>query len=343
MSISEGRQAKAPSETSTSQCAQHVSGGLEIRRRSVNVLLMQAYVRLDPVDQIVQRAEVAVPEANGDEVLVAVHAFGVGVHDRYFIPPNVSFPHPVGLEAAGVVSDVGTAVKGVAQGNRVMLSSAGSRKGGTWAEFVVVNQRAVTAMPDALDFVTAAGIPIAGDAAVETMHTLDMNEGERLYVAGGAGAIGTLVVQLAAQRGIRVIGSASAANHEYLLSLGAEFAVDYRDPGWPDEIRRWAPGGVDAALAIQPNSPESSQHVIRDGGHLVTVSGDPVPSQRGIQVEQFSHRADSRHEMVALVDDISTGRIRLVVEHVYPFDEALSALEKTETRHARGKLVVRVR
>lgn len=211
---------------------------------------MQAYVRLYPVDQTVMFIEVAAPIADSEEVVVAVHAFGVGIHDRYFIPPEVSFPYVIGLEAAGVVTAVGAAVTGITRGDRVMVSGLGNLKGGTWAEFVAVNQRGIRVVPDALDFVTAAGIPIAGDAAVESMHTLAMSDGETLFVAGASGAIGTLVVQMAAQRGVRVVGSASAANREYLLSLGGELAVDYRDPGWPEEVRRWASGGVDAALAI---------------------------------------------------------------------------------------------
>jgi NADPH:quinone reductase-like Zn-dependent oxidoreductase len=304
---------------------------------------MQAYTRLDASDQVVELAELAVPVVDAEEVLVAVHAFGVGVHDRYFIPSGVSFPYVIGLEAAGVVTAVGADVTDIEVGARVMVASAGNRKGGTWAEFVAVDQRGITAIPDALDFERAAAIPIAGDAAVESLHTLAMSSGETLYVAGASGAIGTLVVQLASRRGIRVAGSASAVNHEYLLSLGAELVVDYRDPGWAEEVRHWAPGGVDAALAIQPGTPGPSQVVVRDGGHLVTVSGDPCPPERGIRVEQFPHRADTKREMAELIDDISTGRIRLVLEHVYPFDQALKALEKTETRHARGKLVVTVR
>ncbi len=310
---------------------------------ATTVDFMQAYVRLGPVDQMVSLVEVAVPTADAGEVIVAVHAFGVGVHDRYFIPADVSFPYAVGLEAAGVVTTVGAEVTGITTGDRVMVSGLGNPKGGTWAEFVAVNQRGITAMPDALDFVTAAGIPIAGNAAVESMHTLGMRAGQTLYVAGASGAIGTLVVQMATQRGVRVAGSASPTNHEYLLSLGAELVVDYRDPGWPEQVRRWASGGVDAALAIQPNTAASSQDVVRDGGHLVTVSGDPVPPQRGIRVEQFPHRADPSKEMADLVEDIASGRIRLVLEHVYPFDQALAALEKTETRHARGKVIVTVR
>lgn len=106
-------------------------------------------------------------------MLVAVHAFGVGVHDRYFIPADVSLPYIVGLEAAGVVTAVGASVTGIDLGDRVMLTSVGNPKGGTWAEFVAVDHRGITAIP-------AAGIPIAGDAAVESMHTLGMNEGQTL-------------------------------------------------------------------------------------------------------------------------------------------------------------------
>lgn len=305
---------------------------------------MQSYVRKDATDQTIELAEVAAPVADSDEVVVAVHAFGVGVHDRYFLPPDVSFPYVIGLEGAGIVTDIGVGVTGIGVGDRVMLNSAGNLKGGTWAPFAAVQQRQVTLLPDALDLMTAAAIPIAGDAAVESVHTLGLGRGQTLFVAGASGAIGTLVIQMAVQRGVRVSGSASPANHDYLLSLGAELAVDYRDPSWPEQVRQWsASGGVDAALAIQPGTPAPSLEVVRDHGHLVTVSGDPCSPRRGVRVEQFSHRADASKDMAELLTDISTGRTCLVLERIYPFEQALSALAKTETRHARGKLVVAVR
>lgn len=271
-----------------------------------------------------------------------MEAFGVGIHDRYFIAPDGPFPYVIGIEGSGIISKVGPDVTGIEIGDRVMVSTSMNPKGGTWAEIAVAEQAGIRPMPDKLDFATAAGIPVAGGTAVESFHALDLKEGETLYVAGASGAIGTLVVQMAAQRGVRVVGSASASNHDHLHSTGAEFAVDYNDPDWPDQVRAWAPGGVDVALAIQPGTAPSSQSVVRDGGRVITVSGDPCQSERGIRVEQFTHRADSGEERAALVDDITAGRIELVLEHVYPFAEALTALEKTETRHARGKLVVTV-
>jgi NADPH:quinone reductase-like Zn-dependent oxidoreductase len=161
-----------------------------------------------------------------------------------------------------------------------------------------------------------------------------------LFVAGASGAIGTLVIQLATAQGIRVVGSASFKNHDYMLSLGAETAVNYADPHWKQKIKQWQPEGVSAALAIQPGTVEDSMDVVKDGGKVIAVSGDQSPSRRNISVSHIQHHPETRQMLAQLASDIAAGQIRLVIEHVYPFKQALEALEKTETRHARGKIVV---
>lgn len=301
---------------------------------------MKAFVRLSADNQIVQLVDTIAPVPEAGEIAVEVAAFGVGVHDRYFIPPNGPFPYTIGIEAAGIVDAVGAGVDRFRAGDRVMVSASMNPKGGTWAERVVVGPSGLTAMPDGLDFATAAGFPVIGGTAVHSVHALGLQAGETVYIAGASGAIGTLAVQMAVRAGARVAGSASPENHDYLRSLGAELAVDYHDTSWPDQVREWAAGGVDAALAIQPGTPASCVSVGRDGGRVITVSGDPCASERGVSVEQFVHRPDARAEIIELADDISSGRIRLVLEHVFDFADALTALEKTETRHARGKVVV---
>lgn len=126
-----------------------------------------------------------------------------------------------------------------------------------------------------------------------------------------------------------------------MQSLGAEKAVDYHDSNWKNEIKDWAHGGVDAALAIQPGTGIDSIELIKDGGKLITVSGDSgqVKPERGIIIRQMGH-TNMKETFQELIDGVSTGEIRLVIEKEYKFEEALEALEKTETRHARGKLVV---
>lgn len=301
---------------------------------------MRAFVRTGAQNRDVELTELVIPEMDEDEVLVGVEAFGVGIHDRYFIPDDVGFPYVIGSEGAGVIRSVRDEVSDFQVGDRVILSSLLHPKGGCWAEYVAAPVDRIVPLPAELSFVHGAALPIAGKTALEVMRALDLEEGDTLFVAGASGAIGTLVIQLARNGGARVVGSASGRNHEYMLSLGAERAVDYSDSDWKGQVRGWMPGGVDAALAIQPGTCEDSVDVVRDGGRAITVSGDPCAPGRDIAVRQFQHRLDLREAIGRIAREVTEGRIRLVIEHTYPFEEAIRALEKTETRHARGKSVV---
>lgn len=125
--------------------------------------------------------------------------------------------------------------------------------------------------------------------------------------------------------------------------LGVEKAVDYNNTNWKNKIIQWSNGGVSAALAIQPGTGIESIEVVKDGGKLITVSGDnnAVIKERNIVVQQMEHHNDTQQKVVELVNAISEGEIEVVIEKEYPFEQALDALRKTETRHARGKLIVK--
>jgi NADPH:quinone reductase-like Zn-dependent oxidoreductase len=284
--------------------------------------------------------DVPVPDIDANEVLVRVQAVGVGIHDRWSLAPNPRFPYAIGLEGAGIVENVGSAVTGVKPGDRVMFSTMAQPKGGTWAEFAAVPAEALIALPDGLEFTEAAALPIAGTTALEGIKALDLNREDTVFMAGASGAIGTLAIQLATIRGYRVAASASAENHEHMRSLGAEFAVDYRDPEWAKQVLRWMTGGVDAALAIQPGTGRTSLQVVRDGGKVVTISGDQVMSERNITVEQMMHHPETRQDLTQLAADVAAGRVRVVIDRIYPFEQGLEALEKTASRHARGKIIL---
>lgn len=301
---------------------------------------MKAFVRTNAQDMNVELAEVPIPELAADEVLVRVWAFGVGIHDRYYIPENASFPYVIGIEAAGSLVAVGANVTRFRTGDRVILSSVMQAKGGCWAEYVAVAETSVVRLPPNLAYTAGAALPVAGKTAQECVRQLALSAGDTMFVAGASGAVGTLVIQLARDGGIRVMGSASQKNHDFILSLGAEAAVDYSDPTWKQQVMHWCPQGVSAALAIQPNTGADSMDVVADGGRLVTVSGDKVIPERDIAVSQLKHKENAQQVVTDLALAVAQGRLRLVLEQVYPFDQALAALRKTETRHARGKLVV---
>lgn len=286
--------------------------------------------------------DIPVPDIAANEVLVRVHAVGVGSHDRWALPPTPRFPYAVGLEGAGIIVNVGRGVTGFHRGDRVMFSTMPQPKGGTWAEFAAVSAESLVPMPEGLEFTEAAALPIAGTTALEGIKALDLSQDDTVFIAGASGAIGTLAIQLAAMRGYRVAASASVKNHEYMRSLGAKLAVDYRAPEWVQQVLQWAPGGVHAALAIQAGTGRTSLQVVRDGGKVVTISGDQVPSERNITVEQVMHHAETRQDLSQLAADVAAHRVRVVVERAYPFEKGVEALEKTGTRHAQGKVILTI-
>lgn len=305
---------------------------------------MRAFVKMESGFDGIESAEVAVPRIDDDELLVRVKAVGVGIHDSYFLPGDAKYPFPIGIEAAGVVEQVGSDVSGHRPGDRVAFVSSMQPKGGTWAEYAAVKAGSlIVPVPAGLDFVEAAAVPVAGNTVLRAVKALEaVPAGGSLFIAGGSGAIGTLAIQVARTRGWRVGASASERNHDHMLSLGAEAVVDYHDPTWPEQIRQWMPGGVDAAMAVQPHTSADSLSVVRDGGKLITVSGDVVAPERNVHVEVVPHDTDVRGELTQLMMEIAQNEKRVEIERVYPFEEAQAALAKVQTRHARGKLVLRL-
>ena len=303
---------------------------------------MKAFVRTNATTQDVELQEVQIPNIQSDEVLIKVEAFGVGIHDRYFIPSDISFPYVIGSEGAGTIKEKGNEVNDFNIGDKVIFSTVLQSQGGSWAQYAVANQSSLIKLPNNLSFEVGASMPVAGKTALECMRELNLEKDDTLFIAGASGAIGTLVIQLAKAKGVRVSASASLKNHDYMKSLGAEHTVDYNDPDWMVKVKDWSNGGVDKALAIQPGTGVDSVETVKGGGELITVSGDntSVFPQRNIEIRQMGHQLFTNQEMIELIDKISDGKIKVVIEKEYPFKDALDALQKTETRRARGKLVV---
>jgi NADPH:quinone reductase-like Zn-dependent oxidoreductase len=304
---------------------------------------MRAVVVTDATQPHLELADVPTPAPGPGEVLVRNRAVGVGIHDSYFLPAGFTTPYPIGIEAAGVVEHVGSQLAGrYAPGDRIAYVSTNQLKGGTWAEYAVVaGDSLILKIPDGMSFEQAAAVPVAANTTLRALHALPpIAEHGSIFVAGASGAIGTFALQLARTRGWQVAGSASPVNHDYLMKLGATLAVDYQDPVWPDRVRHWAPRGVDAALAVQPDTTMASAAVVKDHGTIVTISADQVLPSRGITLTGLAYHIDVRDELAELVEQIMTGDLHVEIERVYPFDEALAALGKVQTRRARGKVVL---
>lgn len=303
---------------------------------SVKAFVKQAETKSD----VVMRT-VPAPTVGEREVLVRVQAVGVGIHDEYFHPPIGKAPYVIGIEAAGIVEEVGAGVDGYGIGDRIAFVSPMQAKGGTWAEYAVVSTDAIIVrIPDGMPFAQAAAVPVAGSTVLRAFHALDPKPGEAVFIAGASGAIGTLAIQLAAACGCQVVASASPKNHDYMIGLGARQAVDYRHPNWQNHVRQEYPTGVDAVIAIQPGTAAPSTAVVRDGGRVIAISGDQFAPERGIALHQVPHLLDVSEELADLMERIAAGDVRITIEEAYAFARGLEALQKASTRHARGKSVL---
>jgi NADPH2:quinone reductase len=282
------------------------------------------------------------PEPGPDDVLVGVRAAGVGPWDvktREGVFGERSFPYVLGMDASGIVESAGEDVADLNDGDEVYVYS-----GGCYAEYVAAPAQKVARKPASLSFEEAAGVPVAGSTAYQgIVEEIGLKEGETVLIAGAAGGVGTMAVQIAASLEARVLGTASPHNHDYLLSLGAAEAIDYHGD-WVTTVRNFAPDGVDAVFdCVGGETFRRSFEAVRDGGRVVTIVafGEEVESGRGIVHHAFSARAE-RRKLEKLSQMFDAGKLRVEIEDVLPIEEAAQAHTLVEAGHTRGKIVLRV-
>ncbi|MBK3591888.1 MULTISPECIES: NADP-dependent oxidoreductase [Streptomyces] len=273
------------------------------------------------------------PHAGPGRIRIAVRAAGVNPVDWRIREGQVLGAHPVelpagvGLDAAGVVDEVGEGVEGIEVGDHVFGEGSS-----TYAEFAVLSVWA--RMPEGLTYEEAAGYPSVVETALRIVREAGVRPGQTLLVSGASGGVGSAVLQIARDRGITVIGTAGAANQEYLRSLGA-LATTYGE-GWAERVRQL--GRVDAALDL------AGSGVIRE---LVELTGDPgkVVSIADLDAPKLGVRfsgvagsvPDALAEAAAL---IARGRLHIPVEKSYTLAEAAAAHIDSQAGHTRGRRVI---
>jgi NADPH:quinone reductase-like Zn-dependent oxidoreductase len=281
--------------------------------------------------------EVPTPEPGPTEVLVRIAAAGVNPVDWKVRAAGGLIgdpPFTVGWDVSGTVEAVGYGVTWLAPGDRVFGMPRFPREAACYAEYVVSPSRQLALVPDELDDVAAASIPLAGLTAWQSLvETARVGEGSRVLVLGAAGGVGHFAVQIAKSRGAWVAGTSSPEKHDFVRGLGADEALAKDEPV--------SAGDVDVVLdAVGGEVGIDALPALRDGGVVVTVSASAVAGLREaaggrVRVEGILVEPD-RMGMEAL----AAAGLRPHVEATFPLAEAGAAHALGEQGRTRGKIVL---
>ncbi|WP_027346838.1 NADP-dependent oxidoreductase [Hamadaea tsunoensis] len=301
---------------------------------------------------VVHVAEIEPPHAGPGEIRISVRVSGVSPGEtmiragrlRDLVP--VTFPYRTGFDAAGVVDEIGAGVTGVRPGDEVFGMVAMTRRAAN-ADHAVLT--AWAPKPAAWTWQEAGGAAGSVETATRVLDRLGVAAGQTLLVQGAAGAVGTVAVQFAAERGATVIGTAGEHNHDFLRSLGVQ-PTTY-GPGLVERVRSLAPQGIDAVFDCAGGALPDLVALAGDPARVVTIAdftaaAHGVHLSHGAPADGTGERLDSSadplavHGLARAVDLAGRGRLRIPIARAFPLAEAAAAHELSETRHARGRIVL---
>jgi NADPH:quinone reductase-like Zn-dependent oxidoreductase len=281
------------------------------------------------------------PRAAINDVVVQVHASGfVGTEltwpstwtDRLDRDRTPSIP---GHELAGVVTALGYGTTGLSVGQRVFGLTDWYRDG-SLAESAAVEARNLAPLPGDVDFTVGASLPISGVTAWQGLFEHGrLQAGQAILAHGAAGAVGSMVVQLARQAGAHVIGTGRAADRQKALDFGAQEFVDLENDVLEDV------GGVDLVFdLIGGDIGKRSARLVRRGGTLVSIVGPSQSRPDNALAVDFVVEAD-RAQLREIVQRVRDGRLRTNIATVSTLDDAVAVFNPTARRP--GKTIIRVR
>ena len=301
---------------------------------------------------VITLQQLPVPTIGPHEILIEVHAAGVGIWDAEerqgaYASGDERFPIVLGLDGAGVVADVGAAQERFKKGQRAWAYDFDKPKGGFYAEYVAVSADSAGHVPTELDLLHAGAAAVTGLTALQGIDDhLHVRHRETVLIFGASGAVGTLAVQFAKLRKATVIGTASTKGGQALVrQLGADHAFDARADNSQERLRSFAPKGIDAVLALAGGDDlERCIDVVKDGGRVAYPNGiDPEPQPRS-NLELIGYDAVSRPEEFArLGHAVEESSLQVPIAAEFKLEQAVEAHERVERGRPAGRIVLRIR
>jgi NADPH:quinone reductase-like Zn-dependent oxidoreductase len=295
--------------------------------------------------EVLTYTDVQDPSAAAGEVVVDIYAASVNAAD-YKVRVgggrhNVTFPHILGRDFSGIVSAVGTGVTDLAIGDAVFgVLDQGVE--GAYAEKIAIKAEIIAKKPDSLGHAEAAAMALTSLTALWALEDCaQLQAGETILIQGGAGGCAGFGIQFAKHVGAKVITTASANNHDYVRSLGADQVIDYNREDFTKVV-------ADCDVVFDTVGGEvqvRSYEVLKAGGRLVWIAPAPegyTPTRNDVQTLRPNVARDRKH-LERMLELLAAGAVWPPEITRYPLTQAAAAHRVSEARHLRGKLVFEVR
>ncbi|WP_242296479.1 MULTISPECIES: NADP-dependent oxidoreductase [unclassified Bacillus cereus group] len=315
--------------------------------------------------------EVPTPEINEYEVLAEIHAASINPIDFKIRDGKVKMllkyemPLILGNDFSGVITKVGSKVTRFKVGDEIYARPR-KNKIGTFAEYIAIHEDDIALKPKNLSFEEAASIPLVGLTSYQALHDImHLQKGQKILIHAGSGGVGTFAIQLAKIMGATVTTTASEAGANLVQSLGADEIINYKTEKFEEILTNY-----DAVFdTIGGTTLEKSFNIIKSGGNIVSVSGTPnarfgkefgsgffktllfsLASKKLTALEKkhnaqysFLFMKPSGDQLRTIANYIEAGKIKPVIDRVFPFEDAQKAMEYSEAGRAKGKIIVKIK
>jgi NADPH:quinone reductase len=343
-----------PSSDSRARDGHRAAGNKPVPRRVKipSTMRVAAIDRFGP-PSVIRILERPVPTPGPHEVLIRVDVAGIGSWDAairdgsWRRPGRSKFPLVLGTDGTGIVVDKGSQVKRLRVGDRVYAYEFGNPQGGFYAEYAVAKASHAARVPRQLDPVEAgAAAPIALTALQGVVGHLRLRRGETVLIFGASGAVGTLAVQFAKQRGARVLATASGPRATRLVrGLGADVVIDARRDSDIARLPELAPDGIDAALAFAGgDNLERCLDLMRAGGRVVFPNGiEPGPPRWRRSMKRSAYDLIVDAEWFGRLErSLAKAPLRVPIAAVLPLAQAAQGHRRLADGRIAGSMVLRV-
>lgn len=298
---------------------------------------------------VLQEREVDQPSIQENQVLLEIHATSINPIDwkvrAGYLTDMLPFEFPIilGWDAAGIIVEKGSNVTNFEVGERVFTRPATTRQG-TYAEYAPVDENLLAKMPASMSFEEAAAIPLAGLTAWQCLVDFaGVKKDDKVLIHAGAGGVGTFAIQIAKSLGAYVTTTASEENEEFVKSLGADQVINYKTEDFSQILHDY-----DFVLDSMGGEVQSNSYkVLKPKGKLVSIAAPPNEEEaQKYEVEAGFLWLDPKGEQLQKLADLyESGKLKAVIGETFDFNEkSLQAAHAlSETHHARGKIVIKVK